>query len=89
MIDTIPIKHKSGGWSKLGFKSYDQGRKVFQGTAKEVIWLDEEAPEDVYGECLVRTATTRGIVITTFTPLLGISEVVQSFLPKDYVPSEA
>jgi phage terminase large subunit-like protein len=31
----------------------------------------------------------RGIVITTFTPLLGISEVVQSFLPKDYVPSEA
>jgi phage terminase large subunit-like protein len=89
LIDTIPIKHKSGGWSKLGFKSYDQGRKVFQGTAKEVIWLDEEAPEDVYGECLVRTATTRGIVITTFTPLLGISEVVQSFLPKDYVPSEA
>jgi phage terminase large subunit-like protein len=89
MIDTIPIRHKSGGWSKLGFKSYDQGRKVFQGTAKEVIWLDEEAPEDVYGECLVRTATTRGIVITTFTPLMGISEVVQSFLPKDYVPSEA
>jgi phage terminase large subunit-like protein len=73
LLDTIPIKHKSGGWSKLGFKSYDQGRKVFQGTAKEVIWLDEEAPEDVYGECLVRTATTRGIVITTFTPLLGIS----------------
>jgi phage terminase large subunit-like protein len=89
MIDTIPIKHKSGGWSKLGFKSYDQGRKVFQGTSKEVIWLDEEAPEDVYGECLIRTATVRGIVITTFTPLLGISEVVQSFLPKDYVPSEA
>lgn len=89
LIDTIPIKHKSGGWSKLSFKSYDQGRKVFQGTAKEVIWLDEEAPEDVYGECLVRTATTRGIVITTFTPLLGISQVVQSFLPKDYVPNEA
>lgn len=87
MIDTIPIKHKSGGWSKLGFKSYDQGRKVFQGTAKEVIWLDEEAPADVYEECLVRTATTRGILITTFTPLLGISQVVQSFLPKDYVPS--
>jgi phage terminase large subunit-like protein len=88
LLDTIAIRHnKSGGWSKLGFKSYDQGRRVFQGTAKEVIWLDEEAPADVYGECLVRTATTRGIVITTFTPLLGISEVVQSFLPKDYVPN--
>jgi phage terminase large subunit-like protein len=89
LLDTIHIKHKSGGWSKLSFKSYDQGRRVFQGTAKELIWLDEEAPADVYGECLIRTATTRGIVITTFTPLLGISEVVQSFLPKDYVPSEA
>lgn len=88
LLDTIAIKHKSGGWSKLSFKSYDQGRRVFQGTAKELIWLDEEAPADVYGECLIRTATTRGIVITTFTPLLGISEVVQSFLPKDYVPSD-
>lgn len=87
MIDTVPVKHRSGAWSSLGFKSYDQGRKVFQGTNKELIWLDEEAPADVYGECLIRTATTRGIVITTFTPLLGISEVVQSFLPKDYVPS--
>lgn len=84
-VDTIPVKHKSGGWSLLGFKSYDQGRKVFQGTAKEIIWLDEEAPQDVYGECLIRTATTRGMVITTFTPLLGISEVVKSFLPKDFL----
>lgn len=85
LVDTIPVKHKSGGWSLLGFKSFDQGRKVFQGTAKEVIWLDEEAPEDVYGECLIRTATTRGIVITTFTPLLGISNVVKSFVPKDFL----
>lgn len=88
LIDTVQIRHKSGGFSKLSFKSYDQGRRVFQGTAKEIIWLDEEAPQDVYGECLVRTATTRGVVLTTFTPLLGISEVVQSFLPKGYVPGE-
>lgn len=87
LVDTIEIKHKSGGWSKLGLKSYDQGRRAFQGTAKEGILLDEEPPQDVYGECLVRTATTRGIILITFTPLLGISEVVQSFLPKDYVPS--
>lgn len=80
LVDTIFIKHKNGGESRLGFKSYDQGRRVFQGTAKHLIWLDEECPEDVYGECLIRTATTRGIIPTTFTPLKGISEVVMSFM---------
>jgi len=37
---------------------------------------------DVYGECLIRTATTDGIVMITFTPLAGLSEVVLSFLPE-------
>lgn len=87
LVDTVEIKHKSGGWSLLGLKSYDQGRRAFQGTKKELIHLDEEPPQDVYGECLIRTATTRGIITITFTPLRGISGVVQSFLPKDYVPN--
>ena len=86
LVDTIPVKHKSGGWSQLGFKSYDQGRKVFQGTGKHLIWLDEEPPMDVYGECLIRTATLNGIVMLTFTPLLGLSEVVLSFMPADQRP---
>lgn len=81
LVDTVEINYRTGGESLLGFKSYDQGRRVFQGTAKELIWLDEECPQDVYGECLMRTATTRGIVMTTFTPLLGMSAVVRSFLP--------
>lgn len=83
LVDYIEIKHASGGWSRLGFKSYDQGRRVFQGTAKHLIWLDEECPMDVYGECLIRTATTRGIMLLTFTPLLGMSELVRSFLQPD------
>lgn len=80
LLDYIPIRHESGGWSTLAFKSYDQGRRVFQGTAKHLIWLDEECPMDVYGECLIRTTTTAGILMLTFTPLLGMSEVVRSFL---------
>lgn len=80
LVDTIWIKNRVGSESRLGFKSYDQGRRVFQGTAKHLIWLDEECPQDVYGECLIRTATTKGIVPTTFTPLQGISEVVMSFM---------
>lgn len=41
---------------------------------------DEEPPEDCYTEMLFRTATVRGIIFTTFTPLQGMSAVVKGFL---------
>jgi phage terminase large subunit-like protein len=81
LVDTVKIKHVSGGWSKLGLKSYQQGRGSFEGTAQHVVWDDEEPPEEVYGEQMIRTATTGGILMLTFTPLEGMSEVVQRFLP--------
>jgi phage terminase large subunit-like protein len=81
-VDTVRVKHVSGGTSMLGFKSYDQGRRKFQGTAKHVIWLDEEPPEDVYSECMARLMTTSGLMIATFTPLLGLSNVVLGYLPE-------
>jgi phage terminase large subunit-like protein len=70
----------NGKTSWLGLKSYDQKRKAFEGTEKEVVWMDEEPPADVYTECLTRTATVNGIVFCTFTPLEGATEIVQSFL---------
>ena len=50
-IELANIKHVSGGLSQVGFKSYDRGVDSFFGTAMDGIWLDEECPEDVYGEC--------------------------------------
>lgn len=82
MVDTIRIRHSSGADSLLGLKSFDQGRRAFQGAAKHLVWLDEECPEDVWGECLIRTATTRGVLVGTFTPLSGITALVKSFLPQ-------
>lgn len=79
-IDTVAVRHVSGGFSVLGFKSYDQGRKKFQGTAKHGVWLDEECPQDVYTECLLRLMTTDGLIMLTFTPLSGVSEVVLQFM---------
>lgn len=84
LIDTIAVQHVSGRWSVLGLKSYDQGRQAFQGTGRHVIWFDEEPPADVYNEALIRTATVGGIVMLTFTPLNGLSEVVKSFLPTEF-----
>ena len=81
LIDPIKIKHKSGGKSTLGFKSFHQGRGSFEGTEQDGIWLDEECPQDVYNECLIRTATTNGMVMLTFTPLEGLTETVLQFLP--------
>ena len=85
-FDTLRVRHVSGGVSKVGFKSYDQGRAKFQGTKKDVVWLDEEPDEHVYEECVLRlTATTpdenNGLMICTFTPLKGISKVALKFLP--------
>jgi phage terminase large subunit-like protein len=79
-IETIEIKHTSGGTSELTLKNYEQGRTSFQGTARHVIWLDEECSMDIYAECLLRTMTVDGVVMCTFTPLLGLSEVVRYFL---------
>lgn len=84
--DVVKIKHVTGGFSSLGMKSFQQGRGSFEGTAQHLIWLDEECPIDVYGECLIRTATTGGIVMLTFTPLEGLSETVLQFMPQDMRP---
>ena len=83
-IDTVSIAHKSGRNSLIAFKSYEQGRKIFQGTEQDVIWFDEEPPADVYNEALIRTATTNGITMVTFTPIEGMSEVVMSFMPSNF-----
>lgn len=82
-VDTVAVRHKSGGVSALGLKSFDQGRKKFQGTAKHGVWLDEEPPMDVYTECLLRLMTTMGLMMLTFTPLSGISEVVLQYMSED------
>jgi phage terminase large subunit-like protein len=79
-IDTIQVRHVSGGISTLGFKSYEQGRGKWQGATLDVVWLDEESPLEIYSEALTRVAATGGMIYTTFTPLLGISDVVGRFL---------
>lgn len=79
-LDSVNVRHVSGGISTLQFKSYERGREKWQGAALEVLWCDEEPPEDIYEEGLTRTNETKGIVYVTFTPLLSWSNVVRRFL---------
>lgn len=85
-IVTADIKHISGDTSKIAFKSYEAGREGFEGTAQHFIWLDEEPPLAVYSECVIRTMTTGGIIMATFTPLKGMSQVVKIFLQGGKLP---
>lgn len=84
-IDSIVVRHGGGGdvqagQSMIAFKSYEKGREKWQGETLDLVWYDEEPPEDIYTEGLTRTNATGGMVIVTFTPLLGMSEVVRRFL---------
>lgn len=75
VIDTIIIKNVFGGYSKIGFKSCDQGREKFQGASLDYVWFDEEPPYDIYKECLMRVIDRQGIVYGTMTPLKGLTWV--------------
>jgi len=79
-VDYAMVKRQGGGFTRLAFKSFDQGRKQFEGTAKQGVWLDEEPPQAIYTECLTRTATTQGVILLTFTPLNGATDVVMDFI---------
>lgn len=85
LVDTIVVKWGGGGDvqaadSIIGLKSYEQGREKWQGETLHWIWFDEECPADIYTEGLTRTNVKHGPVWLTFTPLLGVSEVVRRFL---------
>ena len=105
-LDTVYVQHAERQHgapcvSELGFKSYDQGRRVFQGTEKHLIWLDEEPPDgvetqeeqaqgssDIWIECLLRTMTTDGLVMATFTPLRGMTPFLIEFLKTAWMPGD-
>ena len=86
-VEIVYVRHVSGTDSMLIFKSYDQRREAFQGTEQDVIWLDEEPSLEIYVECLMRTMTNNGMLMLTFTPLYGMSEVVLQFLPDGQLPA--
>lgn len=79
-VDAVTVRHVSGDCSRLVFKTYDQGRERWQAATLDGVWFDEEPPEDIYMEGLTRTNATGGMVFMTFTPLLGMSNVVRRFL---------
>ena len=75
IIDYILVKNLFDSFSKIGFKSCDQGREKFQGTSLNYVWFDEEPPKDIYDECRMRILDKRGDIFGTMTPLKGLTFV--------------
>ncbi len=82
VLDTVRVRHTSGNWSNLSFKSYEQGAVKFQGVEAN-IWLDEEPSlhqDDIFSEARTRILTADGVLIFTRTPLFGMSRIVRHFI---------
>jgi phage terminase large subunit-like protein len=85
LLDHVKVAHNTGGTSLCFFKSYNKGREKFQGETIHGIWFDEEPPETIYSEGLTRTNKFGQFALLTFTPLLGMTNLVMKFFES---PSE-
>ena len=64
---------------------WNKGATVEQDSPGHIM-LDEETPEDIRAECLLRLMATgqdnlQGLLILTFTPLDGLTDIVLTYLP--------
>jgi len=60
--------------------SCDSGREKWQGGNPNAVWLDEEPPEDVFDESMLRVVDAKGWVLITATPLKGLTWMHDRFL---------
>lgn len=59
--------------TKIEFMSYEQDVAKFAGTSRHWIWFDEEPPEDIFNENLLRLVDVEGECALTMTPLQDMS----------------
>lgn len=81
-VDTVSLRRENGGKALIRFKTYEMGREAYQGEPVDVILNDEDISRDddtIYGEELARLTTTRGRILNSLTPLLGMSPLRKRF----------
>ena len=78
-FDSVMVKHKEGGWSRIFFRAYEQGAKKHQGFHIHVGWMDEEPPVEVKSQYKRATLNTHGILISTFTPESGMTQICNQY----------
>jgi phage terminase large subunit-like protein len=80
-LDSVRVKHVSGGWSRIYMRAYEQGFKKFMGIHFDVGWADEEPPLDIWSQMLRATFAKRtSVLMMTLTPEEGMTQVVAQFM---------
>lgn len=59
--------------TEIEFKSYESDLESYEGVSRQLIWMDEEPPLDVYQSNFLRTVDCGGKLIITCTPLHGLT----------------
>lgn len=72
-FDTAVVNREIGGKATVQTRTYDAGRRAFQGSTFDEVFLDEDDPSlsEIFGECWARTTATNGRVILTATAIIG------------------
>jgi phage terminase large subunit-like protein len=91
-VDTVVIRREVNAAQRalIRFKTYEMGRDAFQGEPVDVVWNDEDPGDkggEIWDECLARLTTTKGRIIYSSTPLLGVTPVRRRF--KEKLPGTA
>lgn len=71
----IVILADNGRESRITGKAAQQGAGAYQSARVDIVWLDEEHPEDVWDEMQPRLLRFGGRTLATMTPLLGLTWV--------------
>lgn len=89
VVDIAHIKHVSGKNSTVVMKTYEQGWRMWQGAAPDVVWMDEQPDENakdekaIFSEVITRIFRSGGIMYATLTPLLGETNMIRHFLSSE------
>lgn len=86
VVDIAYVRHVCGKDSIITMKTYEQGWRMWQGAAPDVVWLDEQPDETakderaIFSEVVTRIFRSSGIMYATLTPLLGETEMIRHFM---------
>lgn len=79
LLDSVQVRRADGSICTIYFRSYEQGRENLQSITADYVYCDEEPPQDVYSEMMARLAATGGHFAMAFTPLKGMTPIVQEY----------
>lgn len=85
LVDTIFVKHVSGGISTAKLFSCQQGPEVIMGQNWDLAAFDEEPTQEMYDQARMRIVSRNGIMLLTFTPEDGLTSLCDYLLrlPED------